>query len=83
MDPCVVDIHVNDDIADKNVVTKNMNNSTGLQCIELNGFARGHWKTGYSPSAYGWSLALCCGLGLYLLFIGLGYSQHLVPNSMQ
>ena len=29
---------VNDVIADKNVVTKIMNNSTGLQRIELNGF---------------------------------------------
>ena len=30
---------VNDFIADKNVVTKIMNNSTGLQRISLNGFA--------------------------------------------
>ena len=33
---------VNDVIADKNVVTKIMNNSTGLQRIELNGFAKRH-----------------------------------------
>ena len=31
---------VNDVIADKNVVTKIMNNSTGLQLIELNGLAK-------------------------------------------
>ena len=28
---------VNDVISDNNVITKIMNNSTGLQCIELNG----------------------------------------------
>ena len=33
---------VNDVIADKNVVTKIMNNSTGLQRIELNGFVKRH-----------------------------------------
>ena len=33
---------VNDVIADKNVVNKIMNNSTGLQHIELNGFAKRH-----------------------------------------
>ena len=38
---------VNDVIADKNVVTKIMNNSTGLQRIELNGFAKRHCQTGY------------------------------------
>ena len=38
---------VNDVIADKNVVTKIMNNSTGLQRIDLNGFSKSHWKTGY------------------------------------
>ena len=66
-------LHVNDVIADKNVVTKIMNNSTGLQSIELNGFAKRHWKTGYYPFAYGWCLGLCWGLGLYQLFTGLGY----------
>ena len=50
---------VNDVIADKNVVTKIMNNSTGFQHIEFNGFAKRHWKTGYYPSAYGWCLGLC------------------------
>ena len=50
---------VNDVIADKNVVTKIMNNSTGLQRIELNGFAKRHWQTGYYPFAYGWCLGLC------------------------
>ena len=50
---------VNDVIADKNVVTKTMNNSTGLQRIELNGFAKRHWQTGYYPFAYGWCLGLC------------------------
>ena len=33
---------VNDVIADKNIVTKIMNNSTGLERIELNGFAKCH-----------------------------------------
>ena len=50
---------VNDVIADKNIVTKIMNNSTGLQHIEFNGFARSHWHTGYYPVAYGWCLGLC------------------------
>ena len=50
---------VNAVIADKNVVTQIMNNSTGLQRIELNGFAKCHWKTGYYPFAYGWCLGLC------------------------
>ena len=50
---------VNDVIADKNVVTKIMNNSTGLKRIELNGFSKRHWKTGYYPFAYGWCLGLC------------------------
>ena len=50
---------VNDVIADKNVVTKIMNNSTGLQRIELNGFDKRHWQTGYYPFAYGWCLGLC------------------------
>ena len=35
-------IVVNDVIADKNVVTKIMNKSTGFQRIELNGFAKRH-----------------------------------------
>ena len=64
---------VNDVIADKNVVTKIMNNSTGLQRIELNGFAKRHWQTGYYPFVYGWCLGLFWGLGLYQLFTGLGY----------
>ena len=38
---------VNDVIADKNFVTKIMNNSTGLQRIEFNGFAKRHGQTGY------------------------------------
>ena len=33
---------VNDDIADKNVVTKIMSKSTGLQHIGFNGFAKRH-----------------------------------------
>ena len=52
-------VNVNDVIADKNAVTKIMNNSTGLQCIELNGFAKLHWQTDYYPFAYGWCLGLC------------------------
>ena len=50
---------VNDVIVDKNVVTKIMNNSIGLQRIELNCFAKRHWQTGYYPFAYGWFLGLC------------------------
>ena len=50
---------VNDVISDKNVVAEIMNNSTGLQRIELNGFAKRHWQTGYYPFAYGWCLGLC------------------------
>ena len=50
---------VNDVIADKNVVTKIMSNSTGLQHIEFNGFAKRHWQTGYYPVAYCWGLGLC------------------------
>ena len=65
--------YVNDVIADKNVVTEIMNDSTGLQHIELNGFAKRYWQTGYSPVAYGWCLGLFWGLGVYLLFNGLGY----------
>ena len=53
------DPYVNDVIADKNVVTKIMNNSTGLQRIELNGFSKRHRQTGYYPFAYGWCLGLC------------------------
>ena len=45
---------VNDVIADKNVVTKIMNNSTGLQRIELNVFAKLHLAN--------WSLPLCIWL---------------------
>ena len=33
----------------KNVITKIMNNSTGLQPIELNGFSKRHWQTAYYP----------------------------------
>ena len=40
---------VNDVIADKNVVTKIMNNSTGLQHIELNGLVKRHWKLVITP----------------------------------
>ena len=64
---------VNDVIADKNVVTKIMNNSTGLKRIELNGFAKRQRETGYYTFAYGWCLGLWWGLGLYLFFNGLGY----------
>ena len=41
------DVFVNDVIADKKVVPKIMNNYTGLQRIELNGFSKRHWQTGY------------------------------------
>ena len=57
---------VNDFIADENVVTKIMNNSTGFQHIEFTSFAKRHWKTSYYPVVYGWCLGLCWGLGLYL-----------------
>ena len=50
---------VNDVIADKNVVSKIMSNSTGLQHIGFNGFAKLHWQTGYYPVVYGWCLGLC------------------------
>ena len=55
----VTESTVNDVIADKNVVTKIMNNSNGLQRFELNGFAKPHWQTGYYPFTYGWCLGLC------------------------
>ena len=45
---------VNDVIADKNVVTNIMNNSTGLHRIELNGFAKRHLAN--------WLLPLCIWL---------------------
>ena len=45
---------VNDVIADKNGVTKIMNNSTGLQRIELYGFAKCHLEN--------WLLPLCIWL---------------------
>ena len=45
---------VNYVIADKNVVTKIMNNYTGLQLIELNGFAKRHLVN--------WLLTLCIWL---------------------
>ena len=47
-------LSVNDVIADKNVVTKIMNNSTGLQRIELNGFSK--------TSLANWLLPLCIWL---------------------
>ena len=50
---------VNDVIADKNVVTKIMNNSTGLQRIELNGFAKRHLANWLLPLCNGWCLGLC------------------------
>ena len=46
-------VSVNDVIADKNVITKIMNNSTGLQRIELNGF---------TTSLANWLLPLCIWL---------------------
>ena len=49
---------VNDIIADKNVVTKIVDNSTGLQRIELNGFSKRYRQTGYYPFAFGWCLGL-------------------------
>ena len=45
---------VNDVIADKNVVTKIMNKSTGFQRIELNGFDKRHLAN--------WLLPLCIWL---------------------
>ena len=45
--------YVNDVIDDKNVVTKIMSKSTGLQHIGFNGFAKLHWQTVYDPVAYG------------------------------
>ena len=45
---------VNDVSADKNVVTKIMNNSTGLQSIELIGFSKRHLEN--------WLLPLCIWL---------------------
>ena len=62
---------VNDVIADKNVVTNIMNNYTGLQRIELNGFAKRHLEN--------WLLPLCIWLVFRpvlrprLLFTSLGY----------
>ena len=47
-------VTVNDVIADKNFVTKIMNNSSGLQRIELNGFAKSHLAN--------WLLPLCIWL---------------------
>ena len=40
---------VNDVIADKNVVTNIMSNSTGLQHIGFNGFVKRHWKMVITP----------------------------------
>ena len=45
---------VNVVIADKNVITKIMSNSTVLQHIGFDGFDKRRWKTGYYPVAYGW-----------------------------
>ena len=50
---------VNDVIANKNVVTKIMSKSTGLQHIGFNGFAKRHLQTGYYLVAYGWRLDFC------------------------
>ena len=50
---------VNDVIDDKNVVTKIMSKSTGLQHILFNGFAIRNWRTGYYPVAGGLCLGLC------------------------
>ena len=50
---------VNDVIDDKNVVTKIMSKSTGLQHIGFNGFAIRHWQIGYFPVAGGLRLGLC------------------------
>ena len=50
---------VNDVIADKNVVTKIMSKSTGLQHIVFNSFAIRHWQTSCYPVDYGWCLGLC------------------------
>ena len=49
---------VNDVIADKNVVTKIISKSTGLQHIGFNGFSIRHWLTDYYPVSGG----LCLGL---------------------
>ena len=57
--PIIQFSNVIDVIGDKNVVTKILNNSTGFQRIELNGFAKRHWQTGYYPFSYGWCLGLC------------------------
>ena len=44
--------HIVDDvISDKNFVTKIMSNSTGLQHIGFNGFAKHHWQTNYYTAA--------------------------------
>ena len=59
IDEPILHVTVNDVISDKNVFTKIMNNSTGLQRIELNGFSKRHWQTGYYPFVYGWCLGLC------------------------
>ena len=53
------DYTVNNVIADKNVITNVMNKYPGLQRIELNGFAKRHWKNGYYPFEYGWCSGLC------------------------
>ena len=46
--------YVNAVISDKNVITTIMHNSTGLQRIELNGFAKRHLEN--------WLLPLCIWL---------------------
>ena len=51
--------YVNDVIDDKNVVTKIMSKSTGLQHIGFNVFAIHHWQTGYYPVDGGLWLGLC------------------------
>ena len=50
---------INDVIDDKNVVTKIMSKSTGLNHIGFNGFSIRHWKTGYYTVAGGLCLCLC------------------------
>ena len=52
--PLIALKNINDVITDKNVVTKIINNSTALQRIELNGFAKRHLEN--------WLLTLCIWL---------------------
>ena len=50
---------VNDVIDDKNVVTKIMSKSTGLQHIGFNSFVIRHWRNGHYLVAGGLCLGLC------------------------